>query len=141
MSQNVPFISGHFSFSDKAYQYFSNTYSYITILRDPIKRWISQYFFDKYKPHKFRQIHEDLPTFIQSERGKSHGYQYVQMLGGLHPSGEYSSQQAIERAKENLHKLEVVGCLEYIDVFMKQFENRFGVKLKIHRKNQSPKSQ
>lgn len=142
MSQNVPFISGHFSFSDKAYQHFSDTYKYITILRDPVKRWISQYFFDRYRTHgSSRRIDVDLPTFIYSKRGGSHGYQYVQMIGGLYPSDDYTSQQTIERAKENLHKFEIVGCLEHLEDFLDQFEHRFGVKLKVPKKNPNPKPQ
>lgn len=141
MSQNVQFISGHFSFSEQAYQNFSGTYTYITLLRDPVTRWISQYFFDTYKTHStFRRIEEDLPTFIHSARGKSHGFQYVQMLGGLRPAKDYTSPQAIAEAKENLHKFDLIGCLEYFDHFLDQFKKLFGVRLKVRKENPNPKS-
>lgn len=31
-----------------------------------------------------------------------------------------------------------MGCLEYIENFLKEFENRFGVRLKLEKRNQNP---
>ncbi len=44
-------------------------------------------------------------------------------------------------APANLHKFEIVGCLEYFEDSHKQFHNRFGIKLKKLKKNRNPKSQ
>jgi len=54
------------------------------------------------------------------------------------PNRDYTSQQAIDRAKKNLGKFDIVGCLEYIENFLKEFENRFGVRLKLEKRNQNP---
>ena len=49
MSQNMKYISGHFGFSEIGYRKFLGGYTFITILRDPVKRWISVYLFNRYK--------------------------------------------------------------------------------------------
>jgi len=140
MSQNnLKFISGHFSFSDIAYNEFKNRYAFITILRDPIKRFISVYFFNRYKKKPHCKIEMDAPTFLSSEIGKAQGCTYVKMFGGIKRSGDYVSPEAIEHAKSNLDKFTIVGAIEYQDDFLRNFRERFGVSLQFDVKNKGPK--
>lgn len=81
----------------------------------------------------------DIEAFLESERGQRQGYEYVKFLGGADKLGDYTSEEAINRAKENLHKFTIVGCLEHQGEFVKQFEEQFGRRLKIGVTNQSPK--
>ncbi|MBE9191003.1 sulfotransferase family 2 domain-containing protein [Gloeocapsopsis crepidinum LEGE 06123] len=133
---NIKYIAGHFAFSNTAYQYFAKKYAFVTVLREPVKRWISAYFYNRYKKH---QLEGEFSDFLKSDSAIKGGCLYVKSIGGLDKSGDYSSQKAIARAKENLHKFKVVGCLEYTPDFLNQFEKKFGKKLKIRRFNQSPK--
>ena len=137
---HINYIGGHFSFSNAAYQYFSNQYSFVTVLRHPVDRWISLYFWRRYNKQGRRNIDTDITTHLQSELAYQQGCGYIKFLGGVNKDGDYASPQAISRAKENLHKFRVVGCLEYQENFLKQFEEQFGRKLKIKQLNKSPKS-
>ena len=142
MSQkNTKYISGHFTFSEIAYREFGDQYAFVTILRDPVKRWISSYFYNRYKKADHIKIEADITTYLQSEFGRSQGYECVKFLGGADLAGDYTSKQAIDRAKKNLHKFDVVGCLEYQEIFLKQFEDRFGVRLKLEKRNLNPTSE
>ncbi len=140
--KDVSYIRGHFHFSEKAYQSFHQKYYFITLLRHPVKRWISNYFFHRYKKEDsdYVKIEEDLPEFLRTKRAQQDGQRLVQMIGGFDVSGNYASQQAIEHAKENLHKFEVIGVLEYLDDFLTQFQKRFGARLRFPKKNVNPKS-
>lgn len=141
MSQeNIDYIGGHFSFSNTVYQHFANQYSFVTVLRDPVERWISLYFWRRFNKQGHRNIDRDIITHLESELGKHQGSGYVKFLGGINQEGDYTSEQAIARATKNLHKFSIVGCLEYQEDFVQQFEERFGRKLKIKRLNRSPKS-
>ena len=71
---------------------------------------------------------------MQSELGKSQGYEYVKFLGGADNDRDYVSQQAIDRAKKNLAKFDIIGCLEYPEIFITKFENKFGVRLKMEKR-------
>ena len=141
MNQNhINYVGGHFSFSNAAYHYFSDQYAFVTVLRHPVDRWISLYFWRRYNKQGHRNIDNDITTHLKSELGKKQGCGYVKFLGGVNKEGDYASPQAINRAKENLHKFKVVGCLEYQENFLEQFEEQFGRKLKIKQLNKSPKS-
>jgi hypothetical protein len=141
MSQpNTRYISGHFTFSDVAYREFHHKYAFITMLRDPVKRWVSSYFYNKYKEVDHRKVEADIASYLESPFGQSQGYELVKFVGGPDEEGDYRSQRAIDRAKENLHKFDVLGILEYQEDFLKKFETRFGMRLILERRNQSPRS-
>lgn len=138
--KRTKYICGHFTFSETAYREFHGKHAFITVLRDPVKRWISSYFFNRHKDSDHRKIEEDITTHLRSAFGRSQGYEYVKFLGGANKSGEYTSGQSIDQAKRNLHKFDVVGFIEYQEDFLNRFENRFGVRLNLDWKNQSPVS-
>jgi hypothetical protein len=139
MSQNrMRYIAGHFVFSETAYRQFHDKYAFIVFLRNPVTRVISNYFYNKYKEDDWCRVEADITPFLQSERGQLQGHQLVKYIGGI--SDDYSSTDAIDRAKRNLHKFDIVGILEFKQAFLNRFENRFGVRLKLKKKNPNPKS-
>ena len=138
--KKIKYISGHFSFNDRVHREFGDEFKFITVLREPVKRCISAYFYTKYRRSDRWLIESDLPEFLESDRGKMIGHEYVKFYGGARKDSNYTSRHSIENAKKNLLKFEIVGFLEYIDHFIKSFDKRFGVRLKVKRKNQSPVS-
>lgn len=139
--EHINYIAGHFSFSEAAYQNFSDKYAFITVLRDPVKRWISSYFYNSCREKKHGMINMEITEYLKSERAQMAGCGYVTFLDGSSEAGDYTSEKAINRVKENLHKFSIVGCLEYQKDFTNQFEERFGRRLKISVLNQSPKAE
>ncbi len=137
------YISGHISFNEHIHDEFAANYKYVTLLRDPVKRFISAYFYAKYRTSNSDhwRIEEELPEFITTERGKSLGYTYVKYLCGLKKDADFTAQELIERAKVNLNKFDLVGLLEDMSGFAIAFEGRFGVRPKILKINESPVSQ
>ena len=142
MSQrHIEYIGGHFGFSLKAYQQFHHEYAFITILRNPVKRWISSYLYNRYRqPQKYRRINMNFQDYLESDFGKSQGYEYAKFLGGADASVNFLNQEAIDRAKENLNKFRLIGFLEDIDSFKAQFQKQFGRDLNIGFLNQRPKN-
>ena len=137
MSQeHIKYIAGHFRFSEVAYQTFSDKYAFITVLRDPVERFISSYFYRRYKSGK---LDKEFIEHLRSENCRREGLLYVKCLCGLDHIEDYTSEMAISKAKENLHKFRIVGFLEYQEEFLNQFEEQFGRRLKIPVLNKSPK--
>jgi len=139
--KNIKFVSGHFTFSQLCFNNYSNKFKFITVLRDPVQRLISIYFFNKNKAdHHCRITDDDIEAFLSSERGISQGHAYVKFIGGLDSKNDYISRTAIDRAKMNLDKFEIVGGLEYLDKFLDRFEDKFRVRLNVQHLNKNPKS-
>ena len=139
--ERTRFVSGHFTFSELAYELFGSKYAFITMLRDPVKRWLSGYFYSRYGKSDHRRTEMDLTSYLNSSRAQAGGSILVKFIGGPDPDGDYGSRRAIERAKENLHKFRLVGFIEYEQDFLNRFEAEFGMRLKLERLNQSPRSE
>jgi hypothetical protein len=133
---DVSVLTGHFPWSDEAYEQFGEEWTYATVLRHPVRRWFSHYFYDRYKEHSDHfKIGEDLSTFLQSERAHEMGALYARRLSDPEV---VRVDQAAEQAKENLERFDVVGVLDDLHVLNRKLEEYLGVELEIEKKNESP---
>jgi len=139
MACDTRYICGHFSFSERAYQAFGHRYKYITILRDPIDRYLSHYYFNaRKKTDSPWKIDQSLAEFVESERGAEAGADFVKYFGGVREDGDYHSREAIDLAKGNLQRFAVVGVLENLADFEKQLVQKCGLKIRVGHANKTP---
>lgn len=142
MSQpHIKYISGHFAFSDLAYDHYADKYVFLTVLREPVERWISSYLYNRFRqPDKYRQINMSIEEYLQSDFGISQGYEYAKFLGGADKNGNFMTEEAVKRAKENLHKFHLIGFLDNLEAFKQQFKAKFGKELKMNVLNKRPEN-
>ena len=138
MVKGTKYISGHVRFNEDIWKAFHHQYAYVTVFRNPVKRYISNYFYDVYKHDDHAKIYGDFSTFIESKRGKNRGVSYINYIGGFADSDTCSVTEKFKVAKNNLAKFKLVGFLESIDTFTLEFKHKFGLDLKIPHKNKNP---
>lgn len=131
------YISGHYAFSERAWNEFGNKWKFMTVLREPVARWYSTYFYNKYKTNSdhFR-IHEPLDVFVESETARGEGNMYVQLL-----TEDRDAEDAVKRVIGNLQRFHLVGVLEEMDTLVRDCERVLGVSLKVGQKNTSPRTE
>lgn len=134
------YVTGHFAYSNRIFQEFADKWHFITLLRQPVAQWFSQYFYDTRQDSQVK-IHQDLTTFVDSNRAILMGNTYVRKLTEGIPASEASSPEAIEQAIKNLNKFTLVGVLEKLDVFVANYNLIFKAPLQIKHINKSPVSQ
>ncbi len=132
------FLTGHFWNDVRLDELRSMNYLVTTCLRDPVKRWFSAYFYDRYKSNPHARIEQDIDEFLGTERAKAMGSTYVRYIGGMRNDGDYESRAAIENAISMLDSIDLVGFLENLDLFRKQFHTRTGINLKFSHRRRSP---
>ncbi len=131
MAQEMALIYGHFLFSKKADDFFGEPYKFITILRDPVTRVISNY-----RSARFEEfILSDLDSYLDSDVARRHAQVNLRYFSGIAEIPEENCLKALKRAKENMDKFSVIGFIDKLDVFCKQFKAQFGVKPIIHHYN------
>ncbi|MEQ9233777.1 sulfotransferase family 2 domain-containing protein [Coleofasciculus sp. E2-BRE-01] len=140
MVKGTQYISGHVNFNLDIWNVYHSQYAYVTVLRDPVNRYISQYFFDAFKKSEHARVNEDLEDFIKLKRGKKRGYSYITYLAGSANHSNWSMIERIQTAKNNLSKFQVVGFLENMDVFVSVFKSKFGLNIRVPYKNKNPVS-
>ncbi len=142
-SREYQYLSGHFSYSDAAYAAYQEQFAFVTILREPVAKWFSLYFYNRYKKGDFFRIEADLEDFVDSPAALGYGCDYVmQFAGDQAPPqdhvADFATPPAIDKAIANLQQFHLVGALEHLETFAAQFQGLFAVQLQIANKNRSP---
>ena len=112
---------------------------FITILRNPIDRWISEYTYNTYKSHQWAKNNLSLEEYLQSEKGKETGESFLRYFSSIPKTFKGDPQIYIDEAIKNLRSFSVVGTIENFGEWNSRFEKVFGKKLIVERTNTSPK--
>jgi hypothetical protein len=136
-TEKIQFVYGHFLFFEDVYNIFKKEYDYITILRHPVERFISNFFFNKYKKGSHFRINDSLDKFLETKDALFHGHIYVRYMAGQYFES-YKNKDAINMAKANLKKFKLIGFLDNKAEFLKKFKQIFGFDLTYPIKNTNP---
>jgi len=119
-----------------AHQLFGEEWAYVTILRHPVDRWFSNYFYSKYGTQSHGKIDDDLSQFVKTDKAALFGRTYPRYL----VEGMESMDDAtiVSESIDTLSKFTLVGCLERLDLFASRFEQLFGASLSFGQKNANP---
>jgi hypothetical protein len=140
-----------------------SNYILTTLLRDPVERWLSHYFWRVYFPSAYKaydhkkqageliipgmieplQVPEGQFTVEAALRdaktpwAKSLGRLQSRFLGGYIDENSDDPSAIVERAKRNLDEFDIVGTLEQFDRFSSQFKSTTGDNLTLPHANKS----
>lgn len=142
MFEDVRCVSLHVRFSDTAYDLFKERYKFVTILREPVSRFVSHYFWSYGKPHAHARIEEEFPAFLETDRAKRLGATYSEYFCGLPKDEDITSDKAVAAAIANLKRMDVVGRLDDLPDFERQLKEQLKVRVRIGHENKmkQPKS-
>jgi len=131
MCADYQLIHGHVFFSDKMWEHFGQDYKIVTVMRDPVKRALSNF-----RMNVANGIHSaDPDEWMDGIQGRNHASVNLRYLSGQADIKAGDEKTLLPRALEALDKIALVGILEEMDVFLDRFEDMFGARLKMHRYN------
>lgn len=133
-------IYGHFFYSQASFDAYGSDWNFITILRNPVSKWFSQYFYNRYKDSNHFKLDIELEKFLDSDESISMGRDYVYNLTDRISQEKASSMESINQAISNLQNFAIVGLLEKIEEFANDYETHFSAKLSIKNHNRNPLS-
>ncbi|MDP2760789.1 MAG: sulfotransferase family 2 domain-containing protein [Sideroxyarcus sp.] len=144
------FISGHFHFDSSSCKLLSEGWSFITLLRDPVPRFVSAFYYNKYLPDfpspyhlqksspaakdgdfYIQRLTGSLEEFVYMDEALKYGCDMVRQIASCDANGFGVTDAEINNAINFLEGFEVVGLLEHMDDFVADFYGKFGVKLAI----------
>jgi hypothetical protein len=133
---NVKCVSGHFQYSNAAHEIFQDQWHFVTVLRDPVTRWLSHYRFNSAKGRLAMPIEE----FIETKQGQSFGRAFVDEITEDLDKNTLGIDALISIALSRYRKFSVIGTIEDTWGFAQKFEERFHQKLRIPHLNRTPGS-
>ena len=132
------FISGHVPFSCAAANTFGDQWQFITILREPISRFMSEYFYNRFKTSQYFRIEEDLEAYLDTADARRTSTQLTNFLTGRRDEYATPTAEEVESAIDNLRRFAVVGFLEDMERFADDMAARFGRRPAIPHTNRNP---
>jgi hypothetical protein len=125
-------IHGHILYSQKADSHFGNRYRYVTLLRDPVQRMISNYRMSV----NAGVVPEGLDAYLQTPVARSHAQVYLRYLSGQTVIPDNEVAEKLTLAQSRLSRFAVVGFLDNLPDFQRRYLSVFGVPLRIKTYNQ-----
>ncbi|HEU4475248.1 MAG TPA: sulfotransferase family 2 domain-containing protein, partial [Methyloceanibacter sp.] len=132
------FIAGHVPFSRAAADAFGDQWQFITILREPISRFMSEYFYNRFKASYHFRVEEDLEPYLDTADARRTSTQLTNFLTGRRDEYATPTAAEVESAVENLRRFAVVGFVEDLKRFADDMAARFGRRPAIPHTNRNP---
>jgi len=134
-SKRIRYLRGHVRCSSEVRQQFEKDWNFITILRHPVKRWISEYFYNRYKKSNHNKITQPIEEYMDSKAGLEASCVLTRYFAN---GKEQNPTDAVKKAKTNLESFKLVGITELVPIFQMEYEQIFGVSLSLTHKNTNP---
>jgi hypothetical protein len=133
--EDVRCISLHVRFSEVAWRQFRDRYKFVTILREPVSRFVSHYYWSYGREFAHARIEEKLGDFLETDRARRLGSSYVEYYCGLPRETDFSGEDAIAAAVHNLGRFDVIGRLDRLDRFEADLRKVLGARIRIGHEN------
>ncbi|WP_170831490.1 sulfotransferase family 2 domain-containing protein [Jannaschia faecimaris] len=134
MAWDTMLIHGHVLWSTRAERHFGNAYKYVTILRDPVARTVSNFRMMK----RNGLLEDDFDAYLEGPVARRHARVYLRYLAGANDIAENEVSDALALAHARLSQMALVGFLDRMDRFLEAYRALFGVRLSPARLNTAP---
>lgn len=142
------YVSGHFNVTKQILDKYSQQYQFITLLRHPVERFISNYIFNRVTnkmaimppsvsktPMSKAQLWAEADEIINSRRGWHMANTTTLFLTGRYPKDQDDAKAMQSEVLANLKKFAVVGFLDNMSCFEKQCSTVSGNNIVIGKHN------
>lgn len=131
-------VAAHVPFSEAAFENFGAKYAFVTMLREPVERFVSNYYWSR-RPGGPGTAPETLEKFLDSESAEHAGSTYVRFFCG-DPGRDKFTPRHVERAVANLRRIHHVGFLDEVAEFERALRHLTGRRTTIGRENVGKRS-
>ncbi len=129
-------VFGHYRCTRETVNTFENQYHFVTLLRDPVERWISSYFYNRFKKSDYFKIDLDLDEYLKSDVGKKEGTAYTRFFSSA--EGFLVSDSQIQDAISCISAFQTVGFLDDFSHFATQISGGFNIRFRARNRNSNP---
>lgn len=140
LAQNWPYISGHVTTNTQLLDTFSRSTDFVTVLREPVSRFISNYTYNKITnnlpimaPNNINS--DNLIAEVDDILAHRRGWQMANVMSmcitGRFAKDQYDAELIQKEFTHNLNYFKVVGFLNNLDSFAEKIKEHTGKSIKI----------
>lgn len=133
LAQECRLIHGHFLLSDRIWTHAKDRYGFVSILRDPLARTVSNY----RMAHRNGIFQGDFDAFLDSAMGRRMALHALRFFSGQTTIPPKDVPAAMDRARARMAGFVLIGMLEDLSSFSKRFAEHFGARLSIAHYNRA----
>ncbi|MGV6802179.1 MAG: sulfotransferase family 2 domain-containing protein [bacterium] len=130
-------ITGHAPLEEKTIEAFQDKYDFVTVMRDPVERYVSHLHHNYSQRGRHGRIDMAVEQFLETPRAQIMGSLYGKYYSGLPMTADFTSEEAIEKSKQNLEQMALVGFQEDLPEFARDITCLTGHKIEIGHHNKS----
>jgi len=134
-------VSGHMTFCNVAYENYHDKYKFITVLRDPVERYISEYI---HRAHKqgdtYYNTQLKLDEYLESDIGQIQSQAICEYFASSTKKANEINGDDYQAAKSNLAKFDLIGFTDEMATFNTSFNEMLNININVGHKNKSVKS-
>jgi len=133
------FVSGHVYANPAVVKGFAD-WKFLTVLRNPVDRFVSEYVYNRYKSRDWLKVADDFEDFLASDRARSSGSLLARYFSGMDSARIASDpDRAVEASLANLQSFASVGFMDDLQGWMNRLEPVLGARPKMPFLNKSPR--
>jgi len=106
------FGTGHVYCRPKLVDAYRKKWHFVTILRNPVDRWISEYAYNTFKASNWAKNELSLEDYIQSEKGRGTAESFLRYFSSIPYPYSGDPQLYVDEAIDNLSRFSVVCTVE-----------------------------
>lgn len=138
LAEGARCVSGHVQFSPAIKERFGDTHRFVTVLRDPLDRFVSQFLYSTQTSRSYDRRDMEWSQAGLASAGPRWGRTMARFLAGADEADEIGDRELVARAKRSLHALDIIGFLDDLPAFADAVHESTGARLAIGRENRSP---
>lgn len=137
------FGSGHIPCKPRLVSQFSSDWAFVTVLREPIDRWISGFVYSSYKKTGWFENQLSIEDYLETDHAIKDGRVLLRYFSSAKEKDISTLTKDLipeyaDEAIENLSSFALVGTSNNLSAWRVQFDNLFNCKLTLGVANSSP---
>jgi hypothetical protein len=124
MASNAALVMGHALFSERAFKHFGSSYRFVTIMRDPVARLVSNYHASGLP------VSEDFGTYLRSDIARRQALVFLRYFAGVADISPGDEPVLLKVAHRNMACFSLIGFLDQLTDFWIGMRNLVGIEPK-----------
>lgn len=137
------YTNGHCIARPNVVSKFYKQWHFVTVLRDPVERFVSEYVYNRFKSSGWQKLDADIDSYLASPQARTSATTYARYFSGI-ADPEIIQQDpatAARLAVSNLQRFSVCGTLSDMPRWQQAFYDTFNTRIHIGNRNSSPNKQ